>query len=159
MPVITHGRSNLLLLTKCLPKPSKGRTLDYNAFHDPNDVACVLKMYVRELPTQLISPALYSHFIDPNNYEDASQAVCLIRETILAKIPAQHLRLLEALFGLFNAISRHEATNRMGAKNLAICWSPNLVYSDSLEEQMRYMKACQATVAFMIENYEQLFLQ
>lgn len=131
--------------------------MDYAAFHDANDIACVLKMFVRELPEPLIPAPLYPFLIDPADYSEPAVAIDLVRQNILARLPPQKHLLLKQLMWLLNRVAREEATNRMGARNLAICWSPNLVVAEGVEEQMRYMKTSQATVCLMISEYDAVF--
>lgn len=133
------------------------RPLDYAAFHDPNDIACVLKMFVRELPEPLIPCHLYSGLIDPADYSETNVAVDLVRQNIISHLPPQSYELLKSLMWLLNRIAKEEASNRMGARNLSICWTPNLVVAEGVEEQMRYMKTSQATVSLMISEYVSLF--
>lgn len=47
------------------------------------------------------------------------------------KLPKANSLLLQHLLCLFHHISRHSETNKMDAKNLAVCIAPTLLHRDS----------------------------
>ena len=46
---------------------------------------------------------------------------------LLHELPPPHYRTAKLLFRHLNALSQQEARTSMPAKNLAICWAPNLL--------------------------------
>lgn len=123
---------------------------------DPNEMACLLKLYFRELPTPVVPRELYPLLGDVDD-QDPGPAVARLRQHVLPQMPRPARLLLGELMGLLHRVAQHAAVNRMGGRNLAICWSPNLIYDELAPDQFRLLKAALATIELMIREYEAVF--
>lgn len=135
---------------------NSGRTLSYVQAHDANLMACLLKMYFRDLPSPIISPRVYPELMVVNP-EDKPAIIRALREQILPRHSPQARILLGHLMRLLHAVAANEQKNRMNPKNLAICWAPNLIKDEGAKDQFLLLKSSLATIETMIENFDKIF--
>lgn len=94
----------------------------------PNDVASLLKQWLRELPEPLIPTYLHDVFarcLLLSSEEDKLQSVllsCLL-------LPPENLNTLAHLLSFLSLLVSHSCTNKMDAHNLAIIMTPNLLHT------------------------------
>ena len=101
----------------------------------PNVIANVLKLYMRQLPEPLITFVLYPEFIrvvkgyPTNAPEDPAKEEEVIQELseLTKRLPRHHLRTLAFLMHHLNRVSRESEVNNMPASNLAIVFGPTLM--------------------------------
>lgn len=134
----------------------RGVDLDYDDY-DGGTVACLLKAYVRELPDPLIPPELYPNLGDFFNHQGDEAVGRFIRRTFLAQMSDQTVFFLGRLMRLLSLVADHASVNKMGARNLAIVWSPNLIRHERPEDEMKTLQVCHKMIEFMITHHEELF--
>jgi len=120
---------------------------------DPITVACLLKLYFRALPSPIVSQELYPLLCDA--HPDALLQTLRLR--VLPELSPAAVELLGQVMLMLARVAEHEQVNRMGAKNLAICWAPNLIYDDGAKDQFALLKASLAATELMIREADQLF--
>lgn len=125
----------------------------------PTEMACLLKMYFRALPKPLIDPAVYPSLMDLDPEKAPEAAIATLRQSILPQLSQPSQSLLHRLMHLLSQVAANEQANRMSARNLAICWAPNLIYDDHTKDQFRLLKASLSTIELMIKHYNVIFLQ
>jgi len=133
-----------------------GLELDYDDY-DICTVACLLKAYVRELPTPLIPPETYPHLSDFTSGHTDKQLTKFIKSSILSPMSHQTRSFLGHLVYLLNAVKERSGVNHMGAKNLAIVWTPNLIRHERAEDEMACIKVSHLIVEYMINHAYDLF--
>lgn len=131
--------------------------LDFAHVH-PTEIACLLKMYFRALPKPIIDPTVYPLLVDFDPEKAPEEAIKGLRQSIFPQMSTPSLALLHRLMHLLSQVAANEQTNRMSAKNLAICWAPNLIYDDHTKDQFRLLKASLSTVELMIKHCNLIFL-
>ncbi|XP_065190519.1 rho GTPase-activating protein 1-like [Sycon ciliatum] len=131
-----------------------GKTVDVDSM-DVHTAACLLKLFVRELPEPLLTYALYEPVIDPNIDFMESHRVTFIAD-LLSRLPDSNLRLLLFILDLLVAISEFEATNLMSKPNLATVFGPNLLWSNKAAASLDTMKSINHFLLAMLENYTRL---
>ncbi|KAL6070955.1 Rho GTPase activating protein 39 [Balamuthia mandrillaris] len=91
---------------------------DYStgALQDPHLPACLLKLWLRELPEALIPAAYYAHAINCTNKED--------RKSIMHALPVYNKNVIERLFDLLIEIATCVEKTKMNIANLAMVFSP-----------------------------------
>jgi len=104
------------------------------------DVASLLKQFLRELPEPVIPRSL--HTLLSSCYLSAQPLENL--QLALLMLPPSHLATLTYLLSHLKTIARASGDNKMGAANLAIVLSPNLLPSQ--EAQLKGKKAHQVDV-------------
>ncbi|KAL7269256.1 Rho GTPase-activating protein [Rhizina undulata] len=104
------------------------REVDF--FYDVNSVASVLKMFFRDLPEPLLTNQLYAEFIGASKIDDD-----IIRRdslhALINRLPDPNYATLRALVLHLYRVQTHSQFNRMNAGNLAICFGPTLMGSNS----------------------------
>jgi hypothetical protein len=133
-----------------------GRTLEGSRL-DPNEVACLLKLYFRALPQPVVPPALQALLLAVDE-QDPAAAIRNLQQRVLPQMSPQARALLAKLMWMLAAVARNEQVNRMGARNLAICWAPNIIYDDQAKDQFGLLKASLATTELMIREYDTVFM-
>lgn len=131
-----------------------GRVLDGDRL-DPHEAACLLKLYFRALPTPIIPQNLHHLLVLPE--DDPQAAVQLIRQRLLPHLSQQARALLGKLMWMLSCVAAQEKVNRMSARNLGICWAPNLMYDEQAKDQFALLKASLAVTELMISHYEDIF--
>ncbi|KZF20504.1 rho GTPase activator [Xylona heveae TC161] len=101
-----------------------------NFFHDVNSVAGLLKQFFRDLPEPLMTTEHYAEFINAARVDDD-----IIRRdslhAIVNSLPDPNYATLRALIIHLNRVQEHSHVNRMNAGNLAICFGPTLMGSNT----------------------------
>jgi len=95
---------------------------DYSVMgmRDAHLPACLLKMWLRELPDSLIPAFYYNYAI---NCKDEPQA----RWQILESLPDVNREVILRLFDALYELSKHSSRTKMDTSNLAMVFSPCLV--------------------------------
>ncbi|CDR46641.1 CYFA0S24e01772g1_1 [Cyberlindnera fabianii] len=103
--------------------------VDFNALEprpDINTVAGLLKLWLRELPSNILTKDLYPRFKDCcGNIRDPAQ---LAREysKLAMELPRENIAVLYALFKFLNDVINNKDSNKMNLRNLCIVFSPTL---------------------------------
>ncbi len=95
-----------------------------------NNIASVLKQYLRELPDPLLPPHLLTllrRVLDkgadrPNIREELVQSIC--------SVSPQHAAVISRLFRHLHEVAGRHQVNRMTPANLATCFAPTLTAMD-----------------------------
>jgi len=120
--------------------------------HDAHDVATLLKLYFRELPTAVVPDAVYAQVIEAAraNKDDETakrEAVC---DAVLS-LPQQNLVTLGLLLNLLQRIARNSAVNKMNSTNLATCFAPTILRAPAETSPAQVLNEMQwAITAFRI---------
>lgn len=93
-----------------------------NFYHDVNSVATLLKQFFRDLPDPLFTRAAYSQFIEAAKLEDEQSRRDALHQ-LINDLPDPNYATMRALVLHLHRVVQHEARNRMGASNLAICFA------------------------------------
>ncbi|KAJ3381353.1 hypothetical protein HDU92_005449 [Lobulomyces angularis] len=101
--------------------PVYGLGIDFTEY---NDIADLLKKYLRELPEPLLSSELYPYFLRCVEFEPLTR-VKVLRQLLLL-LPTPHLVLFECLLDLLGKIHNKHHINQMSSANLAKIFAPNL---------------------------------
>eukprot|EP00004_Rigifila_ramosa_P028186 TRINITY_DN9488_c0_g1_i3.p1 TRINITY_DN9488_c0_g1~~TRINITY_DN9488_c0_g1_i3.p1 ORF type:complete len:718 (+),score=155.03 TRINITY_DN9488_c0_g1_i3:77-2230(+) len=130
--------------------------------HDPYAVACVLKLWLRELPDPCIPYSMFSKFVEcADNSRDLSTPQLVLASPLAAAVQAlpQAHRSLLGYIALFchNVAGRADA-NRMTLNNLAVVLAPNLLRTqeETLAAAMLAPRI-NASILLVLEHAETLF--
>lgn len=103
--------------------------IDFNEMNprpDVNSIAGLLKLYLRELPTSILTKEFYPEFRDAYNQKsDPSQLSLSFRE-IMKKLPIENQSLSYVLFKFLSEVIENQDSNKMNLRNLCIVFSPTL---------------------------------
>ena len=78
---------------------------------------------------------------------------------VVSLLPPGNRVIFKKLVGLFEKVSKKQEINKMGARNLAIVFSPMLLRSNisNLYKLLEESEAANTTIEFCIENYYEIF--
>ncbi|NWJ06505.1 TAGAP protein, partial [Crypturellus undulatus] len=124
-------------------------------------LAVVLKDFLRNIPSKLLSANLYERWILALEKPTKQEKIEGLKE-VADKLPRPNLLLLKHLLALLHHISQSAETNRMDSNNLAICVGPNMLSPEAsntlpLEVQKEMNDKVTVLVEFLIDNWEAVF--
>ncbi|KGL78206.1 T-cell activation Rho GTPase-activating protein, partial [Tinamus guttatus] len=124
-------------------------------------LAVVLKDFLRNIPSKLLSADLYERWILALEKPAKQEKIEGLKE-VADKLPRPNLLLLKHLLALLHRISQSAQTNRMDSSNLAICIGPNMLSPDTsnmlpLEVQKEMNDKVTVLVEFLIDNWAAVF--
>ncbi|KAF9112869.1 hypothetical protein BGX27_002670 [Mortierella sp. AM989] len=90
---------------------------------DPNDIATLLKLYLRELPSPLLPAVFLEQF---QSVISTDRQVCHSLRGILLRLPRTNYIVLSFLCHHLSRIASHSGKTKMNVSNLAVVFAPTL---------------------------------
>ncbi|KAG0363698.1 hypothetical protein BG005_008066 [Podila minutissima] len=90
---------------------------------DPNDIATLLKLYLRELPTPLLPAFLLEQF---QSVITTDRHICHTLRGILVRLPRHNYVVLSFLCHHLSRIAAHSEKTKMNVSNLGVVFAPTL---------------------------------
>lgn len=100
-------------------------------YYDIHAVAGLLKLYLREIPTLILSSYLAPEFRDAVDIPDVKAKVLKLK-SLIQELPKEHRDLLCVLCSLLTEIISHSDFNKMNLRNVGIVFAPTLNISASV---------------------------
>jgi len=124
---------------------------------DVHAVACLLKLYLRELPDPVLTHRFYDTFIAVQKNQDPQYRMSNVRKLVSA-LPIHHKHLLTRLIDFLVKVAAHAETNKMSEANLAIVFGPNLLRPrhESMLRMIEDARHVNAVIRALIEESEYL---
>lgn len=94
-------------------------------YYDIHAVASLLKLYLRELPTTILTRELHLEFIAVTELHDVNEKVSALNG-LVHRLPRANNILLRYLAGFLINIINHSDINKMTVRNVGIVFSPTL---------------------------------
>lgn len=94
-------------------------------YHDIHAVASLLKLYLRELPTTILTRDLHLHFLSVTELSDQGEKVAALHE-LVQRLPQANGTLLKYLIAFLIKIINNANVNKMTVRNVGIVFSPTL---------------------------------
>ncbi|XP_035260169.1 T-cell activation Rho GTPase-activating protein-like [Anguilla anguilla] len=116
-------------------------------------LAALLKDFLRQLPDGLLGALLYPAWMSAMEKEEAQR--CSELRQVSDRLPKANVHLLQFLLLVLRHISRSADANKMDARNLAVCISPNLLPVEPLS--LDKVEKVAALTQFLIENCGEIF--
>ncbi|KXS94895.1 hypothetical protein AC578_1663 [Pseudocercospora eumusae] len=118
--------------------------LSHENYYDVHAVASLLKLYLRELPTSILTRDLHLDFLHCLEMHGEDKITAL--NALVNKLPIANRALLEAMSSFMLLIVKNVEVNRMNVRNLGVVFSPTLnlpgpLISLFVEEQARIFDA------------------
>ncbi|TLD25082.1 hypothetical protein PspLS_05559 [Pyricularia sp. CBS 133598] len=95
------------------------------AYHDIHAVASLLKLYLRELPTTILTRDLHMHFVSVTEMPNSAAKVAALNE-LVDRLPTANATLLKYLIAFLIRIINKSNINKMTVRNVGIVFSPTL---------------------------------
>lgn len=112
----TEGDVNLL---------AEARASQGQQFHDVHAVASLLKLYLRELPSSILTRELHLDFLRSLELARPEEKIVAVN-VLVHKLPRANRALVEALAMFMVRIVENVAVNRMNVRNLGVVFAPTL---------------------------------
>ncbi|KAH7163277.1 hypothetical protein B0J13DRAFT_431286 [Dactylonectria estremocensis] len=112
-------------------------------FHDIHAIAGLLKLYLRELPTTILTRDLHLEFLATTEIADRTDKMAVLNELVL-RLPQANATLLKYLIGFLIKIINNSDINKMTVRNVGIVFSPTLNIPAPV-------------FAMFLQNYEDIF--
>ncbi|CAL3961931.1 unnamed protein product [Diplocarpon coronariae] len=94
-------------------------------YYDIHAVASLLKLYLRELPTTILTRELHLEFLGVTELQDVQDKISALNG-LVHRLPRANNALLRYLSGFLINIVNHADTNKMTVRNVGIVFSPTL---------------------------------
>ncbi|CDU24583.1 related to BEM3-GTPase-activating protein [Sporisorium scitamineum] len=96
-----------------------------NQYYDPHAIAGLLKTFLRELPTSVLTRELHMDFMRVNELQDRAERINELGE-LVSQLPLANYSLLRTLCSHLIKIIEHSDVNKMTMRNVGIVFSPTL---------------------------------
>ena len=94
-------------------------------YYDIHAVASLLKLYLRELPSTILTRELHLDFLAVTELRDLHEKISALN-VLVHRLPSANNALLRYLSGFLINIINHSDTNKMTVRNVGIVFSPTL---------------------------------
>jgi RalA-binding protein 1 len=94
-------------------------------YYDVHAVASLFKLYLRELPTTVLTRELHLEFLPITEINDKSDKIAAFN-TLVHRLPAPNFSLLRALSQYLLEVINNSEQNKMGVRNVGIVFAPTL---------------------------------
>ncbi|PFH60491.1 hypothetical protein XA68_10881 [Ophiocordyceps unilateralis] len=94
-------------------------------YYDIHAVASLLKLYLRELPTMILTRDLQREFLATTEIADREEKIAALSE-LAKRLPQANATLLKYLISFLIKIINNAGVNKMTARNVGIVFSPTL---------------------------------
>ncbi|KAI0889760.1 RhoGAP-domain-containing protein [Annulohypoxylon maeteangense] len=112
-------------------------------YYDIHAVASLLKLYLRELPTTILTRDLHMGFVAAAEMDNQREKIASMAE-LVQKLPLANETLLKYLIAFLIKIINHANMNKMTVRNVGIVFSPTLNIPAPV-------------FALLLQNYEGIF--
>jgi len=130
---------------------------------DSHDVAGLLKLYFKMLPSPLVPYSHYDHFLEVEETKTKSEEEVRRKVehygVLCSSIPTDNRVMLQYLLQFLSEVADHAEVNKMDSGNLAIVFAPNLLQPKESNPlaQMTGLSKSIACIKTLIENQYDLF--
>jgi RalA-binding protein 1 len=112
-------------------------------YHDIHAVASLLKLYLRELPTTILTRDLHMEFVSVTEMTIQKEKIAALSE-LVERLPQANATLLKYLIAFLIKIINNQDMNKMSVRNVGIVFSPTLNIPAPV-------------FALLLQNYEPIF--
>ncbi|KAK6954299.1 hypothetical protein Daesc_004266 [Daldinia eschscholtzii] len=114
-----------------------------DTYYDIHAVASLLKLYLRELPTTILTRDLHMKFVEVTEMSNQREKITSLAG-LVQQLPLANETLLKYLIAFLIKIINHADTNKMTVRNVGIVFSPTLNIPAPV-------------FALLLQNYEGIF--
>ncbi|TWU77941.1 hypothetical protein ED733_005455 [Metarhizium rileyi] len=112
-------------------------------YHDIHAVASLLKLYLRDLPTSILTSDLHQPFFQATEISDCKEKIAKMKE-LGQRLPRANATLLKYLIAFLIRVINKSDINKMTVRNVGIVFSPTLHIPGEV-------------FATFLQNYESIF--
>ena len=102
---------------------------------NPNTIAGLFKLFLRDLPTPIVPPNLYDNFVDQDVLDEleSDDKSLEMMNKLLQLLPQHNRSVFIFLINFLQLLSKHEEQTKMGVDNLAMVFSAAMLISPDLD--------------------------
>lgn len=120
-----------------------------------HNVSSILKKYIRDLPSPLLTYELYEDFLKTVGLSEKENIETL--KKLLTKIPMDHYNLLKELLIVCAAVKEKKDSNKMTAENLAVVFGIGILkHKDEMKTTMD-VNSIQKVFISLLNSYSKIF--
>lgn len=138
----------------------KGLPYDFREEKNCHNIAGLLKLYIRELPSPLIPIETQDTLIRCNNISNRKEKLKKLRR-VIKTLPLNHFNLLKSIIDMLHLYSKNSDKTKMTTTNLSTVWAPNLIWNKEKQNDrnnlLLYTKECNDTIETFIKYAPNLF--
>jgi len=140
----------------------KGYEIDFNIFKncDCHVVSGLLKLWLKNLPTPLLTVEFYDNFIALSEKTEDAEFLTYL-SALIFKLPAENQALLQELLRFLYDMTQYEQETKMNAYNLATVIGPRIMLPKDSSDSMKQLSDVSKVIGIvkaLIENYPNLFV-
>lgn len=135
----------------------RGERNKFSSKEDPHVVACLLKLFFRQLPDPLLTFDLYDCWIAAQEFPDEFRFNAI--QKLVDMLPQPNLTVLIHLCEFMKTVASHSEFNKMTADNLSICMAPNILRprEESVEVIIGDAQLARGLVKILFSESEKFF--
>ncbi|XP_017774968.1 PREDICTED: rho GTPase-activating protein 1-like isoform X1 [Nicrophorus vespilloides] len=132
----------------------QGKVLE---FDDPHEATVLMKLFFRELKEPLLTFDFYEEVM---NFQQISKDMQLRHVSILVmeKLPEDNYKILKYVTGFLSKVMERADLNKMTASNLAVCFGPNLVWSENKNLSIAAIGHINTFTQFLLQHNREIFM-
>ncbi len=154
-----------VLKSQVLVPTEQGKKVTFSSLETPHLLATeTLKRFLRDLPDAVMIAEQFHRWMIVAGMENKSDQIEGCRE-LLMSIPRPNRFLLLHLIKLLAKVAKEAQKNKMGSSNLAIVFSPLLLYpreasfNEMIFQSTSLVSKCRVVIQILIDNHMEIFAE
>ncbi|KAL6060709.1 Rho GTPase-activating protein 29 [Balamuthia mandrillaris] len=131
--------------------------VDLERVDNPDIVSSCLKLFLRELPSPLLTFELGTLFCQAMDEKQGEAEKIQQVSSLIEQLPEVNQNILYACLSLLFMVSCNSHHNMMDADNLSLVVGPNMLWSEQGDVSLGHLAKVNTLIRFMIQNLDELF--
>ncbi|XP_007903020.2 rho GTPase-activating protein 1 [Callorhinchus milii] len=152
---IFRRSANMYVVKEVVEKYNNGIRVDYEQYGDVHLAAVILKTFLRELPSPLLSFKLYDSVVAFQCVKEEEQIET--QRSMIQSLPENNYIVLQYLVRFLGEVAAQSSENKMTASNLAVVLGPTLLWAKDSAISLSAINPINYFTQVLFENHEQIF--
>uniref|UniRef100_UPI00398E7F01 rho GTPase-activating protein 1 isoform X2 n=1 Tax=Pristiophorus japonicus TaxID=55135 RepID=UPI00398E7F01 len=132
-----------------------GVAVDFGIYNDVHLAAVMLKTFLRELPTPLLTYNLYNQVVSFGKVAEHKQIDTIVE--MIQSLPKNNYTVLNYLVEFLGMVADYSELNKMTPSNLALVFGPTLMWAKDTAISLNAINPINSFVQLLFENYTEIF--